>query len=917
MAKQILNTGTSNNDKSGDTLRAGGLKIKANFNEIYAALANDGSNISGGDLLKSGSYTDLRNLPDFKTISTTASFNDLVDVPELTSYVSAPPTLTGISGNQRGQIASDNDYVYLCTADWTQATAYSPLTFIHEENAVEFILQAATSDVASTVVLKPGAMAPEVDWTITDGVNTRTITLVTEIGDGANGIWYECTLDGEFTSVVDESYNISYTPPTGDYVVCFTWNSSFQSIIDAHNLDTLSAKLFKSGDSVGRVITHAHRNTDSNKLTIVYTGPQFTSFTGMSIVNNQPTIWKRIPLNVAADRLVNGNFEITIDADGGLTFPDGTTQSTAYTGEAGISKFVAVNTDGIISGSDDGITWNEYTSNLDSINRVAVGPNKIVYIASSSDDEDESLWYANTYDTEPTEVTSVTSSGLAEVKYFKSISKFVAVGSTGAEGSDPALHYSDDGITWTTSTIDSTFLETIVDYTGASFSDIAENELGFFVVSSNKALGGFFLTDITDTMNGDNHIDLSNLPDNPDEVVWANSFYFPGWHLFTSNNEWCVNSESNPTIGTFSTDFITLDSVWEDEIGIPGGSLGEVVVGEYAGMSVIVAATSNGQIVYWPTVPAGPYVSIPKPYTATITAWTSSATSVITTTGASGSFNEKFIVTGSEVSDYNGTYYLGAAGGVFTDNTLTVPFDTTGFAPFTGIADIAWSHGQYIDALHYNDGIFYAGNDSEELFRSSNGGQSWTKVDQLGGGSGESDGYLNDIDSYISSASDISFSGVQIRGKAVEGKTGLIKLVPNTTFEEHSFLENGQFVQIYPTNTYDAPHIHIAAGVGAASEGDIFLGDDSKHLEVNHNGNISIQAYNLDNYYPHRWEFGNDGRTKLPHGSNNPSTARGDVGDKAGMILVSGAYLYYCYADYTDGTTPIWQKVSMDNTDWD
>jgi hypothetical protein len=65
------------------------------------------------------------------------------------------------------------------------------------------------------------------------------------------------------------------------------------------------------------------------------------------------------------------------------------------------------------------------------------------------------------------------------------------------------------------------------------------------------------------------------------------------------------------------------------------------------------------------------------------------------------------------------------------------------------------------------------------------------------------------------------------------------------------------------------------------------------------------------------WTFGNDGRTKIPHGSSNPTTARGAAGDKAGMILVSGAYLYYCYADYTDGQTPIWQKVSMDNTDWD
>ena len=45
MAKQVLNVGTRNNDKSGDTLRAGGLKIKSNFDEIYAALATDGLNI--------------------------------------------------------------------------------------------------------------------------------------------------------------------------------------------------------------------------------------------------------------------------------------------------------------------------------------------------------------------------------------------------------------------------------------------------------------------------------------------------------------------------------------------------------------------------------------------------------------------------------------------------------------------------------------------------------------------------------------------------------------------------------------------------------------------------------------------------------------------------------------------------------
>ena len=869
MAKQILNTGTSNNDKSGDTLRAGGLKIKANFNEIYAALANDGLNISGGDLLKTGSYTDLRNLPDFHPISTTGSFDDLVDLPELTSYVSAPPTLAGIDGNLRGQIASDNNYVYLCTNDWVQATTYSPLTFVHEDNLVDYLLQAATSDVASTVVLKPGTIPPGVDYTITDGSVTRTITLVTEIGDGQSGVWYECTLDGEFTSVANTQYKISFAPSAGDFAAHFTWNGAFQPIVDAHAQGTLSAKLFKSGDNTGRVITHAVRDSISNELTITYTGPQFTSFTGMSIVNDQPIIWKRVPLSTAADRLVNGDFEITIDADGGLTFPDGTTQTTAYTGEAGISKFVAVNNTGVISGSDDGVTWNEYSSNLDGINRVAVGPNKIVYIASSSVEDDGALWYADTYDTQPTEVTSLTPRGFWEVKYFKSISKFVAVGNDG-DGS-PALYYSDDGIDWIGSSVDPTYLATFENIGSNSFCDIAENELGFFVISNNKTLGGFFLSDITDTMNGDNHVDLSGLPNNPDEVMWANSFYFTGWHLITDDDAnpaaWCYNSESNPIAGTFSTDFITLDDPWwTNQIGIPGGNLVEFVVGEYAGMSVIMISTAAGQIVYWPTVPAGPYVSIPKPYTATISSWASATSSYITYTGEVHTHGEKFTVTGSEVSDYNGTFWLDAENQVCTDSAMTIPFDTTGFAPFTGIANIEWSHGQYIDALHYNDGIFYAGNDNEELFRSSNGGQSWTKVDQLGGGSGEGegDGYLNDIDSYISSASDISFSGVQIRGKAIEGKAGLIKLVPNTSIDEHNFLENGQFVQIYPTNLYDAPHIHIAAGVGAASEGDIFLGDDNKHLQVNHNGNVSIQSYNDNTEYTYNWSFNTDGSMEFP-----------------------------------------------------
>lgn len=43
MAQQHLNTGAAANDGSGDSLRAGGLKIEANFTELYALLTVGGA----------------------------------------------------------------------------------------------------------------------------------------------------------------------------------------------------------------------------------------------------------------------------------------------------------------------------------------------------------------------------------------------------------------------------------------------------------------------------------------------------------------------------------------------------------------------------------------------------------------------------------------------------------------------------------------------------------------------------------------------------------------------------------------------------------------------------------------------------------------------------------------------------------
>jgi hypothetical protein len=557
--------------------------------------------------------------------------------------------------------------------------------------------------------------------------------------------------------------------------------------------------------------------------------------------------------------------EWAFGSDGNIIFPDGSVQTTAFAGFEPVSKFVAVNYEGVISGSDDGITWTDYQSNLNNIRRVAVGPNKIVYIAASSTNTaDYSLWYADTYDTQPIEVAAFDLRDFAEVKYFKSISKFIAVGDDGANPANPALYYSTNGVDWTMSTIDPTYLATFETYTGGvRFTDIAENSSGFFVISDIAYIGGFYLSDITEPLDGSNHVDLSGLAGDPQDILWLDStFFFPGWHLFAEGEGlvWYENSNINPSTGTFTDNGLNINSIMTQEIGINSGPV-EFVAGTVSGLSVVMISTSDGQIVYWPAVPAGPYVSVPKPYTSTITAWTDSATSAITytnVTGGGGSTGEKFIVTGSSVTGYNGTYYLGAAGAVFTNRELTTAFDTSALDPFTGTATISWSNGQYIDALHYSGGIFYAGNDDEEVFISTNAGQTWTQVDTLANTSGEGS-FLNDIDSYVTNGllntGNITFNGVEIRGIPSEMKTGLIKLVPATSYEDYNFTDYGQFVQIYPTNLYDAPHIHIAAGTGQFGEGDIFLGDDNKHVQVNNQGYVSIQSYNSNTALNYTWSF--------------------------------------------------------------
>jgi hypothetical protein len=300
MAKQVLNVGTANNDKTGDTLRAGGIKIKSNFEEIYAALASDGINISGGNLLKTGDYSDLINKPSFSNVAISGDFYDLSNRPDLGIFVGAPPNNAGVDGHVAGNMAFDGSNLYVCREDYIQQDQFTNFIFSHEHPDINFSLQARFSNTTNDVALKienpsAGQLPPQEDWTITDGTVVRTITSVSIELDVDNNPYYLCTLDGSFVSVADTYYEVSFQLPAGSYAFSAEWKLEYQDLVDAHVLGQ-DSKLYVTYDGYGRNVQHVIHDSFADEITISYqSGSNIADFDGIIVKLNQPEIWKSIP----------------------------------------------------------------------------------------------------------------------------------------------------------------------------------------------------------------------------------------------------------------------------------------------------------------------------------------------------------------------------------------------------------------------------------------------------------------------------------------------------------------------------------------------------------------------------------------------------------------------------------------------
>jgi hypothetical protein len=105
------NTQFLTTDGTGNLSWANTLPSLTNNNGKFLTVSNNA--VSWGQV----SYLSLSYRPIFANIATSASYNDLVDVPtNVTQYVSVPTSSQGQAGDKPGMWAQDSNYFYYCTA---------------------------------------------------------------------------------------------------------------------------------------------------------------------------------------------------------------------------------------------------------------------------------------------------------------------------------------------------------------------------------------------------------------------------------------------------------------------------------------------------------------------------------------------------------------------------------------------------------------------------------------------------------------------------------------------------------------------------------------------------------------------------------------------------------------------------------
>lgn len=417
--------------------------------------------------------------------------------------------------------------------------------------------------------------------------------------------------------------------------------------------------------------------------------------------------------------------------------------------------YIVANIDGHVISSTDGINWTEPFDTGIGIGKVAIGPNKIVYTGAGEGGEGSAgLYYASAWNQTPVLVEATDQYHYNEVHYLGD--KFVAVGYQVGSQTFPAFAYSEDGVDWTIGQIDPGYVMVGGGEGGEGnqfeFTDVGYNGTGYFItsrISGESLASGFYVTDLSQELNETNWVNIENFPVDANQLVYSETpeggeSGFAGWSAFSDDQKtWFSTTNSDPSqpwsfFGSGGEGW-DLTQILFDQTGLNGLSITEATIGILEGYVTWMLSTTSGQIIWWPHVPAGPFVSVPNPFTTTVNSVNNLNPLEVNISGDNLPINnEKIKIEGSTGLAIDGVYFVESLGSgnyrVYSDLDLENVIDASGLSGTYGAGSgtVVMSRGTYIDALGYGDGKFFAGNDDEEVFVCSSFGEGdlvWTKVD--------------------------------------------------------------------------------------------------------------------------------------------------------------------------------------------
>lgn len=199
MAKQTLNKGSSANDGTGDTLRAGAQKINENFTELYGILG--GNSLNSGisfDSATKGIIFEGSSADDHETflVPTNATADRTITLPNLTgtvSLITATETLTNktltspvvnspvLTTPQINDTSSDHQYIVAVSELAADRNVTLPLLGGNDE----FTFNAHTQTLTNKTLTTPTINSPKIGTEIQDA-NGNELVEITATGSAVN-----------------------------------------------------------------------------------------------------------------------------------------------------------------------------------------------------------------------------------------------------------------------------------------------------------------------------------------------------------------------------------------------------------------------------------------------------------------------------------------------------------------------------------------------------------------------------------------------------------------------------------------------------------------------------------------------------------------------------------------------------------